>query len=1410
MTIEKKILENPAVSNSKNKTQRDLVNAIWLDAWKESSWIEYKNFWKFTDEILEWDYYLNNYSNNSLVFSWSDFSLNDLDQFWWREIVKSLWENKAIENIIISNLKNQLESQIEAKASANWHSGKWAEYISYINKFWENIWIFKFWHQTKEFLQSQESNWALKEDDIKEIKKISVKWEQIQNQVLNSLDWETKKLIIQTWAFYRYQSGKEVWNWYIWRLPSAEQKILTLSNTFSLNWLETYLNDSKYDELKDALTNIQTKDLDRYLNNWDIIEVNWKKYIDWLKHKKQLLWAIRENSFDWEKKYAFAQIFWLTSQDWYEFLFDWPNSQWEKILDAIFDPDIKSINLDFPWVGSIPLNFWDKNIFLRTKNWSEKASDVSNLSIFFDYHLQPIDPNFASTINDLWVDKKIKFWSHEIFSGYKISAKNELDWKIITGYPRLEIDDDWKEILTLYETHPFATPNANVIGYTSNPNSVNILEKNHSLWYEDMMKFLAILAWYKAFDYLSNDEKSRLMRKFREQNQQQSLENLTWFKTYKQQIEKQNQDEENEKVENDKKLKAQEIFDKDPYYSERTSFWQMLKSKYDELEFENWLPKKWEKFLLDAGIPSLIDSWNQKLILEIDSIDRKTNQMYVRIFGTENKLRWFEWYTIPIFMSINGWSDFLARPWVEGINPISQQVKKIDNRLEFENYINWVNVAGWINNWTRKNLATGPSSGYLVRWESSDIKNLEVVKYNLHWNNVELENMWSGGKKYNLTYLGFLAYISKPFSLLTKSEYEASRYNTKENIPWISKPFKFVSVWAAIWAVKSVFKSWQDYNKKRDELGQAELEQWLFRSLKWIPGMSEVANNSWNSKISSIIDDFKKSFDTNAKLDPGPVFQDILKLVKNPKSSHRYKLKVAWAMLFALDKWWIYTRQLASLSGQWYFVQALLWPAHRQAFLKHSDKIKSEIALWWEKYETNKQKLANAEIDYLNQIVENWWKNASMFTRLFATDFDEKLREWVRKSQWDGLIDEEYKSLTKYWDPEDIFNEAKDALEKQNVWKVLGWLQALVEKLWSSLGRKSFVKLASMIMFSWIWNRFSKNQWETFDKIANSSTYYWMNWATRERSINLQALTIIDDLAILWGAQTTLGSQIDLSKDKIENINDSNYIKWFKDRLEKIENWFWSNSGNAFMKIIDWENSAGVWKIAENYNQNIGAKLFLDSYTWDLTADPKKAFIDNIVKKNPAWPYSWVNHLTKTSNETARETFWTTRTKHIETSWLNFWQAAFTLASNANILTQISPAWNWETWSMIKDYMEDIRDGKISGKVKIARSIKLKDNISKILIWRLWSTSWYNFYDNEIRFRGLAPSAKRWIDSFVKYMEKVSDSTSLSEQEFQKILDWLKIKQAQSDDTMTNDEANKILSPDKYKKMFDEGLDEAA
>ena len=1254
MAPEKPLVANPLYESNLNSTQKQLASAM---AQKASNILDYKNFNRFTNES---QLARENFSSLSIPwgFSWSDFQLSDLDTIPnWKAIIKNLDENWNgwIRNIIISNFKNKIKTQLNTLSA-----GRWDAFETEINAI-DDLDMKGFWKKAKEFLDLEKTAWNITDSDVTTLLSTKVKWNEIEQKVFNVLPDETLQVAVQTGAWERLQRWESVWRWYIWRLPSIQQKLSNIGAVLGIENIENYLNDSQYNELKIALTTIPVVSLFAYLNEGKPIKVEtdeWEKTFDeGIEHKKQILQAIRNGQFDDDKKFAFAQAFWLDNESDYTFLFDGPNSQWDKILDAIFDPDKKSVTVDFPWAGSIPLELGEKNIFFRTKNWNEKGENIENMALFFDHKLKPLDPQFDDVLNDIWVDRKIKFWDKTLYSWYKISAIDE-NWKNIEGYPLLDMDENWNQILMLYKQHPLNYPSPESVGYTKNPNSVNVLQSQHSLWYEDMAKFLAILAWYKAFDYLTNEQKSKAMQEFRKQSQEANIWNIANYWDYKNQLqqEKERVERENQerlqKLEDEKeKRKIEDQIKIDPFYKERENFSNFIKEKYKGLELdESWMPKIGQHFVMDMNLPSILDDFSQMVVLRIDSIDKSTNTMQLSLHGSENKLPKYEGFRLPIFMSPDWWKSFENRWWIESIN----HIKNIKNKSEFLNYIS----SSWTEKWIDKNwlasLVNKPDHWYLMYSDwSGDTKNTSVMKYTLTDTGIILDpvdkNRWWAQK---MTFEWFLAFMHKPYIFLSNEEYKATGFNPNEHLPWISKPWKFVGVWAAIWAVKSVFKSWQDYNKKRDELWQAELEQWLFKALRWIPWMSEVATNSWNSKISWMIDDFKKSFDTNAKLDPSPVFNDILKLVAHPKWSHRYKLKVAWAMLYAMENWGLYSRWLREVSGEWKFVRALLWEWHRQAYLKHLEKLKSALSLNpWDDWILDK--IANAEVDYL-KVVAWHEKEGKIFANMFATDFEDKLDSALRKSENPWAIEEKYNDLKKYNNPWEIYTQIQNWLKNQNINLVIWGMQALIEKQPNVLGRRLLLQTWAIIMFSGIWNRFTKAQRDAFDKIAFSTAHYWMSWTLKSSSATIDALKVFDDLATLENSNiTTLWEKINLNANNIDKINSANYSNGLDKRIKNIEERFEENH-NIITEIFDPQNPTSVDRIISasiNKDSNKWADIFMSKLNSNIGEIGKPLF-QGSVKKHNQWVYSSLSTI-KNVDEWPKLNFMTSRAKVLDNANYN-------------------------------------------------------------------------------------------------------------------------------------------------------------
>jgi len=738
--------------------------------------------------------------------------------------------------------------------------------------------------------------------------------------------------------------------------------------------------------------------------------------------------------------------------------------EYRDILRLLFDPSKPSFQIRNPFTGSV--------ISIRVNKTIEFGDDIKKLSEEWPRFILEILGNdvdlFQLIFPEYFVDLNINGVEYKITKHSKVEITKK-DGTVVSGYIN-KVGDE----VEIYD-EPFATTPKEVIK-ESDILSLSVVDKKLILENSDLKKLLlwlvSTLPWrnYEQSVYSLIDKKDTLITpdaRTEEEIQEQLRE----------------------------------------FYREWKKFeWDDMLSKP---EVGDILQVKWQAL----NIPGLINNW---YYAEIVKMDREKGVMTLKIWWWILDFDWNTEYEVPMT-----WEFLKNLRYNANWNIL--KFKKQDNLKDFADYINnlelssdfqgfkstlwkWKNSDIKVENWKLLKKTTDGKYEpitHIWRQKVENINNNEIIEQAKYRS--DLYDVWEVEYKKDKVVLKspdtdfkkemdlntFMAvFLHNDLSPWTEKEYRAVKLDFETVVKW-PEPKIWFAINDLILASKNIKDAFLYHFKQDDELRAAIMYEnltalmpgfWFLKDIKLEAGWEK------ESKLWRVIEDAKArlerawegKWENHGKKAAAIIKEEIFDLVlKWEELSTRHKLKAAWYLLYAMEKWpGPYFRKLAPYAGQWIWIRALLWRDH---YYKWSNKVK----------ELQDRLMQNPDDQQArNDLVlsEMFYIKDQDTTKIFSAKFGTTV-EWLAIDVTGdmGRADKVYESEMKKWSFDLIYDWFKSYIWNDRPPNVMGALKAISERVEIQQHYIDYNKVITSLIFtgylyhSW-WNPYR----EEFDKICRT------------------------------------------------------------------------------------------------------------------------------------------------------------------------------------------------------------------------------------------------------------------------------------------------------------------------------------
>ena len=854
-----------------------------------------------------------------------------------------------------------------------------------------------------------------------------------------------------------------------------------------------------------------------------------------------------------------------------------------------------------------------KNDKLILPNWKELKltkkieldGEISNLSDLFD--LKPVLEldliwDNVDYLVDIFPEYFVKVQDKIIPSFSKVKVKLK-SGDIVEWYLCEFVDDDWKNKIWVYDN--------NCIDFDAKPLKILDSDDIENIDFEDEKKISL-----KSYDEIGKLLLGLVRRKETEKDQENNFEKKV-FDVKKTKLDDTEWVSKNSDIENQEKEKIEKA---------------MLEEEIKKFKKE-WSKLEWDKNLdFEVGAvftvrwdtinyPGLNWNWYHA---EIVSIDESKGTFKIKLFGGILPLEW-EWneYEIPMKADV-------LRTLKWEFNEYFYRFKKLENLKNFSEYVKNVNLTDDLKvfekplpAWRKTNL----SSDWLVNEEwkkisyiwrikntkinpNEDIEKaswidefFDVFKVEFLEEKVVLTNPYDKSFHKEVDYNTFFAIIwDNDLQPWTEEEFRNTELNYtstaragKENwIFWLPFTFRY-SIAHLAFAFKEVWNAIKNHFKEEDDFRAAEAFSgivrwinytskipllwagfWLINNFLWIDELWVEAQWELEAKIWKRINAAKSRLEradkwwNHAKVAAKIIEKEIFKEVLDWKElSYKKKLKAAWYLLYALEKWPSeYFRALAKYAWSWMWIKALLWEWHYQKWKSLNQELISQL----KKDPTNEEirnKIVFSEIFYMKDVPE--------LTDLYSSNFGSVI-EWAKINMYSTWKAKEvYESEATKWNYYVIYDGLKSYVLNNRPANFMWALWAITERVEDYRNYVDYYKVHLMTILSgFFYNSLWTTYKEEYEKVCRA---YWIPiglFAADYEWIH-KVLRILDFIVKQkwikpWWKKQSFTQYLfwKNTPEEVDVISLSNRKEWEK-VITKMED-FWAEYGDDIVRVLDFRD----------------------------------------------------------------------------------------------------------------------------------------------------------------------------------------------------------------------------------------------
>jgi len=1009
---------------------------------------------------------------------------------------------------------------------------------------------------------------------------------------------------------------------------------------------------------------------------------------------------------------------------------------YENILSQLLDPMNNSINLS-NWI--IIQNIQKTLILPEIKNIEElfEIEPIIRFEISWDSvnYFKNIFSNYFTRINNE---------DYSIFTKVKIK---DTDWNEYTWY--IQENLNWIEI---YEKNPIDNKqNPLKILEKYKVKNIELLEEN-KLLLDTRSDLRKLSIW--VISYFEDKKKDYSLYKIKEKidkinkNQQNNIKNINKNTDYEIDIEK------------FKKEWSRLEWDENANFK----VWSIIQLKWKSLDWP-WITSNW-------------------FYGEIIDINKQTWYFKLKIYGWWLlELEEWEWniFDIPMNLKLltkikfnNSWNIF--------------KFNKINNIEEFTKNLKDINIKS-DSQWLQKGLSL---------WSNNiEVKNNKLVRKNEKWEYEEIRYIWnipnlkinnldeirntkkSINEKFNVweievknnniilkypydknfskkidlnTFLMIIMYNKlEPWSEkdFRNSEKNIS-YNPKEN----NKKITLFSFSHILLSFKQLKQNFLYYYKEDDELKAAEMYAkiaWFLPDLWFLWDIKMEAMWEKESRIWKIIENAKARLErawewkwkNHGKVASNIIKDEIFEKVKNwNKLNYRTRLKVAWYLMYAIEKWpWPYFRALANYEWQWLWVKALFGEDHYNKWKIRNQQLQNQLRKNPQN-EIIRNELIKSEMFYIKDIPE--WSN--LYTANFWATIEWSLINSVY-NWW--KVNEAYEWESWKWNYSMIQDAFKAYVVNNRAPNSLWAFKALSESIDNYEDYLNFYRIVTSLIFTWyIYNNFSSSFMSQFKQICR--TYWipiWLFWDNLN-SIN-KILKIFDYIVkqknikpwwkdsftefLYWVKKT---DNIDIFSIRSKTQRENIMLK-----IEEFWKLHWEDIVSSFdytdMTLIEW-----IWdknapkEVIDEYFKKVNDEITEDfSFNDNLFKTAYAPYYQNWIFNIPVWTFKHIaleldNWEFSWKNKSIAEWVW----KGIENK-LEWIQDIMYNNKVYQFLLKKFINWFWRFYTH-------------ENELKLIKALKLwdRDQINDIIIDFNKQMYWCDWK--------IPPEMEAWLIQFVKTFEK--------------------------------------------------------
>ena len=337
-------------------------------------------------------------------------------------------------------------------------------------------------------------------------------------------------------------------------------------------------------------------------------------------------------------------------------------------------------------------------------------------------------------------------------------------------------------------------------------------------------------------------------------------------------------------------------------------------------------------------------------------------------------------------------------------------------------------------------------------WHYRDDEKYDFYKITNNWDTVTVTSLKKEKPWSNTMDWTSLAFFVKDKKLTPHNEQEyqsiQEKYEAPKDEPKGKRSDSLLSISAVLAAVKKFPESFKHYFAEREKYQSAKLYAQLAEKMPEIyrlytNDVKADALAELDSEIWKVINGHKDRLwrtdgDGSWVHKKQAAIRIEREIFKEVRTDERYRHKAAWYLLYALDQWNMYYRELSHYKHTWMWVKALLGEKHKDIFLKKRKQFHDKLRNLWYEEEEAFNDLIMFEIQYIAD-----GTTESSLLHLYGSKFGKSVESFTENEGND--IERQKEAIWKKWSYYETYKTVRWKIDKQEPGGIVWGIELLLE-----------------------------------------------------------------------------------------------------------------------------------------------------------------------------------------------------------------------------------------------------------------------------------------------------------------------------------------------------------------------------